>query len=254
LGGTTVHIPIEVLKIVAITKVLDQHRFLVANALSANMLSEAKSLCLSLLGPGVGDDHPALDPTPGHGYLDAKLTNLNHVLIPSNGDFEMWLQLCSLGNPPPVHLLGPSSQSSAALGVNTIEATDASLSITPSDFLLSALYPSGAPVGNHRGERVDTGLDASNLWPWCVDPNAPNVTSDWLAAHSQRPQCPASIVPVKLACESGRGSPGTCFDNNAANTWAVRGAINAGLAVYLYLEWLETHGPDPDYDQCSLLK
>jgi mono/diheme cytochrome c family protein len=255
LGGTAVNIPIEVLQLVAITKVLDQRRVLAASTLSANMLSEAKSLCLSLIGPGAANGRPIFDPTPGHGYLDAKLNDLNHVLIPSNGDFEMWLQLCSLGNPPPVHLLGPSTLSTSLLGVNTIQGTDYSLSITPTDFVLSALYPSGAPVGNHRGETVDTGLDASNLWPWCVDPKAPSATPDWVAAHSQWPQCPASVLQLKTTCQkSNTAPPGTCFDNDAANAWAVRGAINAGLAVYLYLLSIEDKGPDPDYDQCSLLK
>jgi hypothetical protein len=51
-------------------------------------------------------------------------------------------------------------------------------------------------------------------------------------------------------------APGaTCFGNDAANKWAVRGAINAGMSVFLYVQSLEKEsGPAPDYDQCELLK
>ena len=36
--------------------------------------------------------------------------------------------------------------------------------------------------------------------------------------------------------------------------WTVRGAINAGLAVFLYLQQLEGHDPQPTYDSCELLQ
>ena len=41
--------------------------------------------------------------------------------------------------------------------------------------------------------------------------------------------------------------------NDEANEWAVRGAINAGFSVFLYVESIEGTGPAPDYNQCSLL-
>ena len=45
-----------------------------------------------------------------------------------------------------------------------------------------------------------------------------------------------------------------CFSDDGANRWAVRGAINAGMAVYLYVKSLENGTPSPDYNQCNLLK
>ncbi len=101
LGGTPVQIPIQILEIVAVTHVLDQQRVLQASSLSANMLSQAKALCLSLLGPGYRDSlySPSFDPRAGHGYLDAPTSHLNDTLIFENGDAELWLRLCSLANP-----------------------------------------------------------------------------------------------------------------------------------------------------------
>ena len=91
LGGTSVNIPIPVLQIVAITKVLDEERTLDPSQLSANMLSQAKALCISLLGPPPASPAAYFDPTPGHGYLDAKLTGgSTTTLIPENGDAELW--------------------------------------------------------------------------------------------------------------------------------------------------------------------
>jgi hypothetical protein len=39
-----------------------------------------------------------------------------------------------------------------------------------------------------------------------------------------------------------------------ASRWAVRGAINAGMSVFLYLKSIEDNGPPPDFNQCNLLK
>src|SRR5262249_2236336 len=111
LGGTEVQIPEPILQIISATKVLDQQRFVAASALSANMLSQAKALCRSLLGPGYVDwlhapgNQPFFDPTDGHGYLDAYKTFLNSQLLFANGDAENWMRMCSIGNPPPVHVL-----------------------------------------------------------------------------------------------------------------------------------------------------
>ena len=107
LGGTEVNIPFAILEIVAVQSVLGQHRSIPANEISANMLSQAKALCLGLLGPGYGLSlhGSTFDPRAGHGYLDALPDNLNNSLIWANGDAELWIDLCSVANPPPVHVL-----------------------------------------------------------------------------------------------------------------------------------------------------
>jgi hypothetical protein len=98
-----------------------------------------------------------------------------------------------------------------------------------------ASYPANAPVGNASGG-VDSSLTAANAWPWCV---VPKPGTEAYAAEQGLPVCPSTVSYWRTADGS---------------RWAVRGAINAGLAVYLYLQGLEkSAAPDPDYDQCELL-
>jgi hypothetical protein len=252
LGGTSVNIPVAILEIVAITQVLDQVRTLAASSLSANMLSETKALCLGLFGPGFADAQNGefFDPTPGHGYLDAKLTHLNDALIPENGDAELWLNLCSMANPAPVHLLQLDPHGLLQLTVATTQDSQYDLDIQPQSLVAAANYPAGAPVGD-EGANVQSSLQPTNLWPWCVDNTAATAAqSEWLQSNSI-PVCAASVIAAGQGCAANPTA--ACFGNDAANQWAVRGAINAGMSVFLYLESIENSGPPPDYNQCNLL-
>jgi mono/diheme cytochrome c family protein len=249
LGGTEVHIPLDILEIIAVTHVLDQQRVLEASQLSANMLSQAKALCLSLLGPDLyPKGEPTFDPTPGHGYLDF---TLNKPLISTNGDAELWLRLCSLANAPPVHLLSLASGGAAGLAdVPAIFDQDFNLAMPPGKMVDASSYPPATPIGNESGA-VDPSLSPGNEWPWCVDTTgATSAQQAWVAANGL-PVCPAAIVAPAHACAAGPGT--ACFGNVEANTWAVRGAINAGFSVFLYVQSIEGTAPPPDYDHCELL-
>jgi mono/diheme cytochrome c family protein len=259
LGGTSVNIPVAVLDIVAVTKVLDYQRFLEGSQLSANMLSEAKALCLGLVGPSYRDfsrHQPYLVPGDGHGYLDASETSLNDQLIPQNGDAAMWMHLCSLANPAPVHILALDPVG-LQIDVQPIENSNYTLSIegdVAAGTLLDASgYPAGAPVGNERGG-TDPSLQPSNEWPWCVDDTGATPTQEaWLGAHAV-PVCPDAVKAVRRDCHAFPPKRSDCFGDEAANKWAVRGAINAGMSVFLYVQSIEGASPPPDYDQCEQLK
>ena len=257
LGGTSVQIPVQILEIVAVTQVLNQHRVVQASTLSANMLSQAKALCLSLLGPGYVDSlkDPTLNPAPGHGYLDAQLTHLNDPLIFENGDAELWMNLCSTSNPAPVHVLPLDSGGALELAVKSIQDPSYELAIdtyAPGAILDAANYPANTPVGDGHGG-TDPSLDPSNVWPWCVDDTgATTAQSAWIQ-QNQLPICPASVKQASHGCATGQSGV-TCFGNDDANRWAVRGAINAGFSVFLYVQSIENTGPAPDYNQCTLLK
>ncbi len=257
LGGTSVNIPVAVLQLVAITKVLNQERLLEGASLSANMLSQTKALCLGLLGPTYSDAlaGAGFDARPGHGYLDAKITHLNHSLIPENGDAEMWLHLCSMANPAPIHVLTidfvPPPNGRVLLDVPTIQDSNYDLRIAGGSLVANSTYPAGVAIGNSSGG-VDPSLDASNEWPWCVDDNlaAPNLKP--AIEQSGLPMCPAAVSSTaETGCEQSN-SP-NCFGNDQANAWAVRGAINAGFSVFTYVRSIENTGPLPDYNQCNLL-
>ncbi len=257
LGGTPVEIPIQILEIVAVTHVLDQQRVLQASSLSANMLSQAKALCLGLLGPGYRDSlyQPFFDARSGHGYLDASLTHLNDTLIFENGDAELWMHLCTVANPPPVHVLAPDSAGALRLAVKAIQDPNYNLAIdtyAPGALVAASGYPADAPVGDGAGGVAGSLLPA-NFWPWCVDDStATSAQAAWIMA-SAIPVCPPAVKTASHACATGQVGA-TCFGNVDASSWAVRGAINAGMSVFLYVQSLESSGPAPDYNQCSLLK
>jgi len=259
LGGTSVNIPVELLEIVAVTKVLDKTRTLVASNLSANMLSEAKALCQSLLGPTspTGAPNFRLPVYGGQGYLDP-VGGLNNVLITSNGDAELWMRLCTLANPPPVHVLPVPLN--GAVGVDTaiprIVDSQGNFTIVQGTMVPAAVYPAGVPVGNDKGgvdPSLGTAVDQPNLWPWCVDDSGATPAQEaWLQSNTM-PICPPSVLQNTASCVSSNTS-GECFWTEQGNRWAVRGAINAGMSVFLYVESIEGPGPAPDYNQCTLLK
>jgi mono/diheme cytochrome c family protein len=258
LGGTEVQIPIAILEIVAVQSVLGEHRAIPATEISANMLSQAKALCLGLLGPefGLSLHGSAFDPRPGHGLLDALPNHMNDSLIWSNGDAELWINLCSIANPPPVHVLSFRNGLSNELAVPSIQDSELNLNIEvaqPGGMVAAVNYPAGVPVGNGTGgAEPSLSLDGSNVWPWCIDDsNATSTQSAWIAMNGY-PTCPAAVKSASGACSTLQ--PGAvCFGTEEANQWAVRGAINAGMSVFLYVESIENTGPAPDYNQCNLL-
>ncbi len=226
LGGTQVLIPQPILQIVALTRVLGERRpYLPAATVSANMLSTAKTICQTFLGPIT--DKRGFDPTQG-GYGDI---DQNKVLIHDNGDAETWFKLCHYGHRAPVHVIQFSGQLflepvyDGAGNLNLPSAQDGVL-IEPTS------YPPGVPVGNITGG-TDPNLAEDNMWPWCIRPT---------------PGVPAGL-PL---CPTGPNI--TFWQTDDGSKWAVRGAINAGLAVFLYVSQLESmSAPPPDYDECEQL-
>ena len=65
--------------------------------------------------------------------------------------------------------------------------------------------------------------------------------------------CPSSLISGGYQMLQDVSGPGGT--NEDLYNWANRGAINAGLAVFLYLDQVVVNGlqPKPSYDQCELL-
>jgi hypothetical protein len=229
------------------------------------MLSVAKALCQGLLGGGspVGAD---LIFDPSFGYLQDAFNHdiqehtaaTNGSLLTWNGDAELWLKLCTLNNPPPIRVLDVVEGALPLLNQRTFATAGG----TAIDFdrlkpnFPYNLYPIGTKVGNDRGG-VDPCLTGQpgcdvpsvvrqpNLWPWCVYDNPNHPQSKVTAEQKGWPICPPLDI---LTADTGTSL------TDQANSWAVRGAINAGLSVFLYLQWLETQSqPPPDYNECTLL-
>ena len=255
LGGTEVNIPQNVLNIVAATPVFGAPRYIATN--SANMLASAKGLCASLLG--------SASPNPasyalGQRYLDPLNQPLNTQLIATNGDAELWLEMCSVSNPAPVHVLTWSGGKAVVPRPFNSGAIDFS-GINHARFVTKEFYSANAStVGDEDGKIVSIGAAAGGgappwpQWPWCVDTSLSTPSDGTPPAGT--PMCPAAVSTLAKTCFDNYPAPTPdCLNEGDANRWAVRGAMNAGFSVYLYLKSLETMAkPPPDFTDCDQLQ
>jgi hypothetical protein len=250
LGGTDVSIPQPVLQLVANTAVLGIHPTITSDEISANMLAVARATCNAVLLKGPVGGFNLGTVTLNIPFLslplDSPFVNGIPELIGANGAAELWLKLCSLGNPPPVRAI----------------SGDGTFSVT------ADLYPQSEygpyPAGSQRG--VDptqaNGITPDNSVPWCVrrshDPLKVGPPMP-ISADPRYPRCPDTIDDPSKDLSQGLEkldctlySNRTCLTPDEIDRWALRGAINAGFAVFLYLDAVgkQKVTPLPDYDQC----
>jgi hypothetical protein len=120
---------------------------------------------------------------------------------------------------------------------------------------VASAYPSDAPVGDPRGG-VQIGIQPGNTAPWCLIRPTDQATIDrvereWQAAHAgagQPPYCPDAFLGTVDA-------PLNVYTAADVERWATRGAMNAGMAVFLYLDALskgQKRHPVA-YDHCEQL-
>jgi mono/diheme cytochrome c family protein len=286
LGGTDAIIPESILQIVGNTAILGVHIVQPSGLTTANMLSVAKYKCLSLLFGNMDDTAIAPDIhgtvqvatqpfyTPDPSTDGTFLAGDDHLLA-INGDAELWMRLCSLDNPPPIRAVDFYGNLEYFVDQNLPSGEGfVSTSLFPQSAYSSA--PAGPwTVGNDRSTgsgSVDTnGVAADNLRPWCLRQSAlnnPPSGGDGLPASpppSWWPICPPTIDDGTTVHNGGDNLPDSltgepdctngCWSGHDADRWAVRGAINAGLAVFLYLDAL-TKGTTtalPGYDACHSL-
>jgi hypothetical protein len=108
-----------------------------------------------------------------------------------------------------------------------------------------------APVGDPKGV-IRNGIDAFNAAPWCIRTPSDDVKQKLEADYWPSNAAPGSKIPYcppNLLTEGNRLSP------DELDLWSRRGAMSAGLAVFLYLDNL-TKGQlqrVPDYDRCEEL-
>ena len=224
LGGTQRTIPRPALQTIRNGTVLGATRKNpgALNVTDANMLSVPLALCRAILPAAIADFRIQ------DGDLDySDEAAWKSPLINTNGDVDLWRRLCSIDN--------------AAVPVRVITAelkTHLTFKIASPFFgslRHAADYPPDAAVGDPRGG-VQIGISADNAAPWCLlRPAEPEllalVEADWQSragAGTAPPYCPDSF----LAWEQN------FFSEQDAESWATRGAMNAGLAVFLYLDAL----------------
>lgn len=239
LGGTQRKIPAVVLGQVARTEVSGREREMpLLSDFDANMLSSARQAC-RLVIPMIPDQAPV-----GAGRSQFAIRPSQTALIEENGDAELWQRVCSYGNVPIVRVISFFADTSNVIFSPTHYRGDA--------------YPAGAPVGDHLGY-TKTGLDPkTNFFPWCID--AETFPSRAQAYIDDNAQFFKGGVPV---CPSGFRTVENQLAAEDAEVWATRGAINAGFAVFVFLEAMTKGQLMVDgttkpfkpvrYDECQLL-
>jgi mono/diheme cytochrome c family protein len=256
LGGTQRQIPQSLLSLVSATAVMGQRRgktFYTAGS-SPNMLQVAEELCRQTLpyiianGTG-GVDFGKLFVEKG-GKVNWEVTGL----LARTGDAEMWLRLCSIGNRPIVRVPTVTFQGEGSARKVIKELNDYEGSLFYGDD-----YPPDHPVMNHLGQAVKWKDD--HLMPFCVRAPASAadqelVKQDLRGAGGQ----PMPFCPEILFEPGPDGKPKRALLRSRepdafpdANRWATRGAANAGIAVFLYLQELERGKlkPLPPFDRCE---
>jgi mono/diheme cytochrome c family protein len=250
LGGTQQTIPSSILAIVSNTQVLGVARTGARPPPDANMLATAQNLCKQALPIDT-----SADPTnvaASDFVFDPKLGYAKTSLIHDNGDAELWTKLCAIDNPRPLRVLTAYWGSSPG-----------TFHVRPNwDFYSPANYPANAPVGDARGHVV-AGIADDNPVPWCLrvprNPQAAAVANAWVddPAHyssdgAPLPFCPKEVVPPSPDYPGADGH----LSINELQRWGTRGAINAGFAVFVYLDQLMRGNvkPKPAYDHCELLQ
>jgi hypothetical protein len=247
LGGTQRVIPAAILNVVSAAAVLGEERpnAYDATATSANMLSIAQTLCAQTIGytpvGGVAFDLV-------HGRINHADSQKGTSLISDMGDAEMWLKLCGYENQPPVRVV-------RFLGANILLWWDPSEAHATWAWYNASNYPATAPIGDQRGN-VTTGLQPGNTAPWCMlapDANDQNAQVALAQVQATRGSNPLPICPSDWFNDANRVS------GDDLDKWTLRGAMNAGMSVFLYLDKLEhdalqNKGPQPTYDDCQALK
>jgi mono/diheme cytochrome c family protein len=269
LGGTQKQIPPALLTIVATTPILGAQRSFTTPG-TPNMLQLAQQLCTDVLPADINVDNPTLDQLLlRRGQLD--LTGGTTDIIGTNGDMELWLRLCALDNRQVVRVVVPAD------GGNWLATTGAKdLAIRREQSLYWADgYPAGAPVMDHRGHAV-SGVTPDNLFPICLqrptDPTQAGYADAFRMANpvggaggNLIPYCPAElfatgpnsagVASLKWRLAYTTDPKTNQFVYTDAKAWGTRGAINAGLAVFLYIDQLSKGmiAAKPPYNQCGEL-
>jgi hypothetical protein len=290
LGGTKVQLPPQLLQVVAATQVAGISRTHNTSIVgSPNMLQLARQLCANLLLSDPNNQFAGLGQLPGRFPVSWSAST---PLIDKNGDAETWMKICTLNNRPLIHVLVPGATGSPELvplplnpqpadwttywsGQTGLFVAGASLYFG-TDGAGAPVYPSGSPFMDQRGQVSTADLATSgNLFPMCV--REPPSGSDAHAAADALlqklaenstggnviPYCPDALFAAATDANGNaiaKWRLSTPKDSNQnttfpdASNWALRGAINAGLAVFLYVDQISQTGmPHPLYNQCELL-
>ena len=258
LGGTNKHLPEDVLTEVALAPVLGQIRAHVAQSGTPDMLRLALDLCEQLVGSDADATTISMSNLITTGRMGwSQFTGL----VDSNGDAEMWLRLCNFNNRQIVRALDLQGGWTATASALSLAASGQRLYWAKSKD--GTDWYGANPVMDQVGN-IETGVTPENLFPICVlrPTNAAQLAiaqqllqASPMLGKNVLPFCPDGFaVPAHQLTVNGSGAIGDT-DYVEGRQWAARGAINAALAVFLYLDQMERDPTQrqPLYTQCNLL-
>lgn len=238
LGGTKTQIPSPILDLVSQTPVLGLARPEAPAVVNANMLETARAICGQIVTRG---KNKPFAPDKMGGVQASREFQEGTSLIFGNGDAELWEALCTFDNPAPIHTVYLTGNSTAPV-------------YTTANFYNASAYPANTAVGNVVGG-VDSALLPDNSFPWCVLQPADAAGQAYLDAlrgsdGKKLPICPTTLL------EPANQWPVTAAGEPELDRFATRGAINAGLAVYAYVDRMVSQGKGrlPGFNECELLK
>jgi mono/diheme cytochrome c family protein len=248
LGGTQRRIPAAILELVRRTKVFGSLRNgSDSTAASPNMLEAAARFCGQLMPDLDHEEDLKFEPTKG------LLIGGGSQPFIAGGDHQMWFDLCTYDNPQPVLVLS-GKPGTGAWGDKGLLARRYVKRNTANG---RPTMPEDWPVGNQRGETHYT-LDADNRAPWCVEKPAPDspdwhkaavvFAGSWEDEHGYEvPWCPSEVL----------GELGVAYEWNDVERlrFSTRGAANAGMAVFVYLQAViqQDLAPRPAFNRCEEL-
>ncbi len=259
LGGTQRVLPAALLNIVGATRVLGETRQRIVPEGTPNMLQLASELCGHLL-PAAGNINDAVVDSE---FFSIGTFDLKHTgVIEKNADGEMWQRLCNMGNRMVVRVPHVDKWDEGTGGKSLrIEATRS--------LYWADAYPPDAEVLDHRG-RIVRGVRPENFFPVCFRRPGNAVELALADKYLQArpiggpggpiiPYCPKELFepdPKRWLLKSE-------FDHESSRStlvdvvrWKLRGAVNAGLAVFVYLDQLQRGlvKPKPAFNKCEELK
>lgn len=186
-----------------------------------------------------------------------RMKNKSGSFLGGTGEYELWEALCGYQNEPVVRVLRPSLGLNVPFEANSVVG----YLYRAKDDAGEWVYPPDAPVGNRLG-KIQLGIQANNYLPWCVVPTSVLPYDELVARfaefgvhESMMPICPPELFATAFGGQEIHQldfSP-TAFNAKALSRIRRRGAMNAGMAAYFYLDGVTkgTLQPAPAYDTCG---
>ena len=239
LGGTQVKIPELALDAVQNSRILGQPRRNSASfEASANMLSTAIQLCGAVMQFQSAEFH-------GINGIDHKETSLIH----DNGDARMWEEICNFGQKAPIRVAAKGSTFEAEGSQPSMRARPlVALPGTGSYFQMidQADYGDGRLM-TRAGVQTDIPADEPVLW--CFDrPTDPTALLRANEFYSSELGVEVENIPY---CPQDA----SFWTEQQIQDYMLRGAMNAGLVVFAYLDAIARDEIEPqlEYNECAHL-